>query len=62
MWGKVTFLIIILQCDSKDNIFYKEKYYSELTFQYWYWKNNNLNEQIGLDFVKKEDFGLIKIL
>ena len=26
-------------CNSKDNIFYKEKHYSELTFQYWYWKN-----------------------
>ena len=26
-------------CNSKDNIFYKEKYYSELTFQYWFWKN-----------------------
>ena len=28
-----------LRCDYKDNIFYKEKYYSELTFHYWYWKN-----------------------
>ena len=26
-------------CDKGDNIFYKEKYYSELTFHYWYWKN-----------------------
>ena len=23
-----------LKCDSKDNIFFKEKYYSELTFHY----------------------------
>ncbi len=23
----------------KENIFHKEKYYSELTFHYWYWKN-----------------------
>tara|TARA_B100000315_G_C14534051_1_gene567575 strand:- start:46 stop:843 length:798 start_codon:yes stop_codon:yes gene_type:complete len=22
-----------------DNIYFKEKYYSELTFHYWYWKN-----------------------
>ncbi len=22
-----------------ENIYYKEKYYSELTFHYWYWKN-----------------------
>ena len=26
-------------CDEGDNIFFKEKYYSELTFHYWYWKN-----------------------
>ena len=28
-----------ITCDYNDNIFYKEKYYSELTFHYWYWKN-----------------------
>jgi hypothetical protein len=28
-----------LKCNYKDNIFYKEKNYSELTFHYWYWKN-----------------------
>ena len=28
-----------LQCNTLNNIFYKEKYYSELTFHYWYWKN-----------------------
>ena len=28
-----------LKCDYGDNIFYKEQYYSELTFHYWYWKN-----------------------
>ena len=28
-----------IRCDQKDNIFYKEKNYSELTFHYWYWKN-----------------------
>ncbi len=28
-----------IKCDYKDNIFYKEKNYSELTFHYWYWKN-----------------------
>ncbi len=26
-------------CNSGDNIFFKEKNYSELTFHYWYWKN-----------------------
>jgi len=28
-----------LDCSTKKNIFEKEKYYSELTFHYWYWKN-----------------------
>ena len=27
------------KCDTGDNIYHKEKYYSELTFHYWYWKN-----------------------
>ena len=28
-----------IRCDNEDNIFYKERFYSELTFHYWYWKN-----------------------
>ena len=28
-----------LRSNTEDNIFHKEKYYSELTFHYWYWKN-----------------------
>ena len=28
-----------IKCNDKDNIFYKEKNYSELTFHYWFWKN-----------------------
>ena len=28
-----------ITCDYSDKIFYKEKYYSELTFHYWFWKN-----------------------
>ncbi len=28
-----------LKCDIDKNIYHKEKYYSELTFHYWYWKN-----------------------
>ena len=34
-----------IRCDTKKNIFYKEKYYSELTFHYWYWKNILPNEK-----------------
>ncbi len=26
-------------CNHQDNIFFKEQFYSELTFHYWYWKN-----------------------
>ena len=28
-----------LNCDTGDNIIDKEKFYSELTFHYWFWKN-----------------------
>jgi len=28
-----------IKSNNKKNIFFKEQYYSELTFHYWYWKN-----------------------
>ncbi len=34
-----------IACNTKENIYYKEKYYSELTFHYWYWKNILPNEK-----------------
>ena len=37
--GKEKFNKNYLKSNIQDNIFYKEKYYSELTFHYWYWKN-----------------------
>ena len=37
--GNQNFTKEYLKCDHKNNIYYKEKYYSELTFHYWYWKN-----------------------
>ena len=37
--GKEEFSNNYLKCDTKINIYHKEKYYSELTFHYWYWKN-----------------------
>jgi len=46
-----------LRCDNKKNIFFKEKYYSELTFHYWYWKNLlslEKNEWVG--FCQKRRF------
>jgi len=48
-------------CNSKNNIFYKEKYYSELTFQYWYWKNLlNLDNPNWIGFCQKRRFWLKK--
>ena len=37
--GEEKFPSRYLECKTKDNIYYKEKHYSELTFHYWYWKN-----------------------
>ncbi len=45
--------------NTQKNIYYKEKNYSELTFQYWYWKNQlkfNKSEWIG--FCQKRRFWL----
>ena len=48
--GKEKLPDFYLKCNNKDNIYYKEQYYSELTFHYWYWKNimnNEKNKWIG---------------
>ena len=37
--GKNTFNNNYITCNEGQNINEKEKYYSELTFHYWYWKN-----------------------
>ena len=60
--GKNNFPPNYITCNTGENIFYKEEYYSELTFHYWFWKNllNNYLMRSGLDFVKKEDFGCKK--
>ena len=46
-----------LKCDDKTNIFFKEQYYSELTFHYWYWKNM-LNKETAdwIGFCQKRRF------
>ena len=47
-----------IKCNYGDNIFNKEKYYSELTFQYWYWKNKlDINQNNWLGFCQKDVFG-----
>ena len=46
-----------IYCNKKDNIFLKEKYYSELTFHYWYWKNLlDLNNKNWIGFCQKRRF------
>ncbi len=50
-----------IRCDNNVNIFHKEKYYSELTFQYWYWKNKfNLKNDNWIGFCQKRRFWLNK--
>ena len=61
--GKEDFPKLYLRSNTNDNIFYKEKYYSELTFQYWYWKNilnKNSNDWVG--FCQKRRFWIKKDL
>jgi hypothetical protein len=46
-----------LRCDYGNNIYAKEKYYSELTFHYWYWKNALSNtKQDWIGFCQKRRF------
>ncbi len=48
-------------CNDRDNIFFKEKYYSELTFQYWYWKNElNINDDSWIGFCQKRRYWVNK--
>lgn len=45
-----------------DNIFHKEKHYSELTFHYWFWKNklNKIKENTWIGFCQKRRFWIKK--
>ena len=44
-------------CNYKINIFNKEKFYSELTFHYWYWKNLlNIRDKKWIGFCQKRRF------
>ena len=50
-----------ISCNSGDNIFYKEQYYSELTFQYWYWKNKlDINNKNWIGFCQRRRFWIDK--
>ena len=59
--GKDNFPSNYLTCNTKDNIFVKEKHYSELTFHYWFWKNMlDKNEDIWIGFCQKRRFWIKK--
>ena len=60
--GKNNFPPNYIRCNTKDNIFYKEEYYSELTFQYWFWKNElkNYSNNTWVGFCQKRRFCLKK--
>jgi|TARA_B100001063_G_C16699386_1_gene521711 hypothetical protein len=47
-----------LGCNTKENIFHKEKYYSELTFHYWFWKNllSKENDDAWIGFCQKRRY------
>ena len=44
--------------NTRDNIYYKEKYYSELTFHYWFWKNIlfDVDKTTWIGFCQKRRF------
>ena len=50
-----------ISCNDKENIFFKEKNYSELTFHYWYWKNiMNLKNKNWIGFCQKRRYWVKK--
>jgi hypothetical protein len=53
-----------LRSDFRDNIFYKEKYYSELTFHYLFWKNilKDYSDDSWIRFCQKRIFYIKKNL
>jgi len=58
--GEKNFPNKYINCTSGENIQNKEKHYSELTFHYWFWKNelNNLDDDTWIGFCQKRRFWL----
>ena len=58
--GKGNFSKNYIKCDNLENIFHKEKNYSELTFHYWFWKNilKSKDDQTWFAFCQKRRFWL----
>ena len=60
--GKNKFSEEYIMSNNLDNIFYKEEFYSELTFHYWFWKNKLKNfenkDNMWIGFCQKRRFWL----
>jgi len=58
--GKIEFPSNYLECKSGDNIFYKDPYYAENIFHYWFWKNQlkNYDENWWLGFCQYRRYWL----
>lgn len=56
--GQKKFSTKYIKCNEKKNIHEKEKYYSELTFHYWFWKNmlNYYDDNKWIGFCQKRRF------
>ena len=50
--GKNSFNSNYIKCEGGENINFKEKNYSELTFHYWFWKNklSNIDKKTWVGF------------
>ena len=60
--GKNTFNSNYITCNEGQNINEKEKYYSELTFHYWFWKNKlkYFDNETWIGFSQKRRFWINK--
>ena len=62
--GKNKFSDRYIKSDNQINIYYKEQYYSELTFHYWFWKNRLKeylhNDSVWIGFCQKRRFWIKK--
>ena len=58
--GRDSFKNNYIKSNVDENIFHKEKHYSELVFHYWFWKNQlkNYNDEMWIGFCQKRRFWL----
>ena len=58
--GKNSFNSNYIKCEGGENINFKEKNYSELTFHYWFWKNkfDSFSGEDWIGFCQRRRFWL----